>query len=80
MEHMESLIKGHFDEDPDHTMTRAKWEAIAEDSAKKASDAQELLCLKKNKEDVIQAKVIVAMPPLNATIEDHGPCGPRKPN
>ena len=41
MGHMESLVKGHFDEDPDRTMTSAEWEAIAEDSAKilKASDA-----------------------------------------
>ena len=37
MEHMESLVKGHFDEDSDRAMTRAEWEAIAEDSAKNAS-------------------------------------------
>ena len=28
MEHMESRVKGHFDEDPGHAMTRAEWEAI----------------------------------------------------
>ena len=39
MEHMESLIQGHFDEKPDRAMTRAEWDAIASDSAKKASDA-----------------------------------------
>ena len=43
MEHMESLIQGHFDEEPDRAMTRAEWDAIAQDSAKKASDARELL-------------------------------------
>ena len=37
MEHTESLVKGHFDEDPDRAMTRAEWEAIAVDSAKKAA-------------------------------------------
>ena len=63
MEHMESLVKGHFDEDPDRAMTRAEWEAIAVDSAKKASDARELLRLKKNEEDAIRAKAIAALPP-----------------
>ena len=63
MEHMESLVKGHFDEDPDRAMTRAEWEAIAVDSAKKAADARELLCLKKNEEDVIRARAITAQPP-----------------
>ena len=43
MEHLESLFKGHFDEEPDRAMTRLEWVAIAEDSAKKASDARELL-------------------------------------
>ena len=50
MEHMESLIQGHFDAEPDRaisSMTRAEWDAIASDSAKKASDARELLRLKK---------------------------------
>ena len=52
MEHMESLVKEHFDEDPDRAMTRVEREAIAEDSAKKlnASDARELLRLKKNED------------------------------
>ena len=63
MEHMESIVKGHFDDDPDRAMTRAEWEAIAEDSANKASDAQELLRLKKNEEDAIRAKAIAAAPP-----------------
>ena len=40
---MESLIQAHFDEDPDRAMARAEWGAIAVDSAKKASDARELL-------------------------------------
>ena len=31
MGHMDFLIKGHFDEDPDRAMTRAEWEAIAID-------------------------------------------------
>ena len=53
MEHngMESLVKGHFDEDPDRAMTRSKWEDIAEDSAKKASDSRELLRFKKKEEE-----------------------------
>ena len=63
MEHMESLVKGHFNEDPDRAMTRAEWEAIAEDSAKNASDARELLRLKKNEEDAIRARTIAAQPP-----------------
>ena len=36
---------------------------IAEDSAKKASDARELLRLKKNEEGAIRAKAIAAAPP-----------------
>ena len=62
MEHMGSLVRGHFDEDPDRTMTRAEWEAIAEDSAKKAADACELLCLKKKEKDELRAKAIAAQP------------------
>ena len=46
MEHTESLVKGYFDEDLDLAMPRSEWEAIAEDSAKKTSDALELLRLK----------------------------------
>ena len=58
MEHMESHVKGHFDEDPDRAMTRSEWEAIAQDSAKKAADARdrELLRLKKKEEDELRAK------------------------
>ena len=67
MEHTESLIKGLLDEDPDRAMTRAEWEAIAVDSAKKAADMRELLRellrLKKNQEDAIQARAIAAQPP-----------------
>ena len=43
MGHMLSLVRGHFDEDPCRAMTGAEWEAIAEDSAKKATDARELV-------------------------------------
>ena len=63
MEHIESLVRGHFDEDPDRAMTRAEWEAIAVDSAKKAADARELLRLKKNEEDAIRARANAAQPP-----------------
>ena len=48
---MESLVKGHFDEDPDRAMKRSEWEAIAEDSAKKASDTHELIRIKTKEED-----------------------------
>ena len=50
----QSLVRGRFDEDPDRAMTRAEWEAIAEESAKKAADARELLCLKKKEEDELK--------------------------
>ena len=60
MEHnvnvMESLIQGHFDEDPDCVMTRAEWDDIDVDSAKKASDARELLRLKQKEEDELRSK------------------------
>ena len=56
MEHMESLVKGHFDEDPDRAMARSEWEAIAQDSAKKAAGARELLRLKKKEDDEIREK------------------------
>ena len=62
MNHMESLATGHFDEEPDRVLKRAEWEAIAEDSAKKASDARELLRLKKKEEDELKAKAITASP------------------
>ena len=61
---MESLIQGHFDEDPDRAMTRAGKDATAVDSTKKASDARELLGLKtKKEEDELQAKVKVTATP-----------------
>ena len=63
MEHMESLVRGHFDEDPDRAMTRSEWEAIAEDSAKKAADGRELLRLKKREEDALRAKAVAIQPP-----------------
>ena len=78
MEHMDSLVRGHFDEDPDRTMTRAEWEAIAEDSAKKAADARELLRLKKKEEDEQRAKVIAAQPMPLKILARASPC--RKPN
>ena len=28
MEHMESIIQGHFDEDNDRALTRAEWDTI----------------------------------------------------
>ena len=72
MEHMESLVKGHFDGDPDRAMTRAEWGAIAVDSAKNAADARGLLRFKKNEEGAIRTAAGAA--------EDHGPSGPRKPD
>ena len=55
---MESLIQGHFDEDPDRAMARAEWDAIdiAVDSAKKASDARQLLRLEKKEEGELRVK------------------------
>ena len=53
---MESLVKGHLAEDPNRAMARSEWEAIAEDSEKKASNARELLRLKKKEEDELRAK------------------------
>ena len=78
VEHMEALVRGHFDEDPDRAMARAEWEAIPEDSAKKAADARELLRLTKKEEEELQAEAIAAH--AADTAEDHGPSGPRKPN
>ena len=50
---------------------RAEWEAIAEDSAKKASDARELLRLKKKEEDELKAKTIAASPaPLKIMVRE----------
>ena len=46
----------------DSAMTRAEWEAIAEDSAKKAAHARELLRLKTKEEDELRAKAIAAQP------------------
>ena len=59
---MESLVKGPFDEDPDRAMARSEWEAVAEDSAKKASDARELLRLKKKEEDELKARAKAITP------------------
>ena len=56
MEHMESLIQGHFLEEPDRAMTRAEWDVIAVDSAKEALDARKLHRLKKKEEDELRAK------------------------
>ena len=67
MEHMESLIQGHSDEDPDRAMTRAEWDAITVDSAKKASAARELLRLKKKVEGELRAKVKALAIPAAAT-------------
>ena len=39
----------------DRTMTTSEWEAIAQDSAKKAADARQLLRLKKKEEDGLRA-------------------------
>ena len=53
--------------------------AIAEDSAKKAADARELLRLKKNEEGVLRAKAVAAPPPtpqLNITAH----VAPESPN
>ena len=80
MEHMESLVTGHFDEDPDRAMTRVEWEAIAIDSAKTAADARELLHLKKNEEDAIRARprAIAAQPPTPLKIMTRA--APESPN
>ena len=50
MEHMEPLIQGHFDEDPDRTMTSVERDAITVNSRKKATDPRELLRMKKKKD------------------------------
>ena len=74
MEHRESLIQGHFDEEPDRAMTRAEWKAIAEDSAKKASDARELLRLKKKEEDEMRAKakaLVIPVTPNTIQVQAH---------
>ena len=47
MEHIESLIQGHFDEDPDRATLSVEWDTIAVDSAQKAPAARKLLQLKK---------------------------------
>ena len=69
---MESLGKGHFDEDPDHAMTRPAWAAIAQDSAKKAADTRELLRLKKKEVDEIREKAkAIAAPATPLQIMAH---------
>ena len=57
------MVRGHFDEDPDRAMTRAEWEVIAQDSAKKAADERELLRIKKKEEDELKAEAIAAQAP-----------------
>ena len=74
MEHMDSLIQGHFDEDANRAMMRAEWDAIAEDSAKKASDARELLRLKKKDEDELRAKakaLVIPATPNTIQVQTH---------
>ena len=44
-----------FYEDPDRVLTRAEWAAIDVDLAKKASDARELLWLKKKQENELRS-------------------------
>ena len=78
VEHMESLITGHFDEKPDRAMMRAEWEAVAEDSAKKASDACELLRLKKKEEDEMRAKakaLVIPATPNTIQVQAHQAVG-----
>ena len=58
MEHMESLVEGHFDEDPDH----ANHDKSRVYSSQQAADARELLRLKKKEEDEQRAKAIAAQP------------------
>ena len=70
MEYMEPLVKGHCDEQPDIAMTRSEWEATTEDSAKKASDARELLRFKKVGEDELRAEAKAIAPAAK-----HGPPG-----
>ena len=74
MEHMESLIRGHFDEEPDRALTRDERDAIARDSAKKASDAREFLRLQKKEEDELRAKAkakanTLAIPATPSTVQ-----------
>ena len=78
MEHMESLVRGHFDEEPDRALTRDEWDAIARDSAKKASDAREFLRLKKKEEDELREKakakasaLAIAETPSKVSVQAH---------
>ena len=51
MEHAESLMQGHFNEDPNCAMMRAEWVTIVVDSPKKACYAHKLLWLKQKEEE-----------------------------
>ena len=64
MEHTRSLVQENFDEGPGRAMTRSEWEAIAEDSAKSASDALELLRPKKKEEGELRAKAKALATPV----------------
>ena len=58
-------------------MTRAERDAIAHDSAKKASDARELLRLKKKEDDEMRAKAkALAIPAMPNTIQVQDFVGP----
>ena len=70
------MVKGHCDEEPDRAMTRAEWEATAEDPAKKASGARELLRLKKKEEGELKARAIAASPAPPKTMARAAPESP----
>ena len=57
-------------------MTKTEWEAIAEDSAKKAPDAREILRLKKKQEDALRARANAIAGP-SGTNTNHVLSGPR---
>ena len=74
MEHMESLIQGHFDDEPDRALTRAEWDAIAVDSAKKESDTRELFRLKKKEEGEMRTKakaLVIPTTPNTIQVQAH---------
>ena len=61
-------------------MTRSEWEAIAQDSAKKAADARELPSLKKKEEDELRAKAkAIAAPATPLQIMAHHDGAPVSP-
>ena len=77
MDHTESLVEGHFDEAPDRAMTRSEWEAIAQDSAKKAADARKLLRLKKEEAELrANAKALAAPATPLQTMAQAAPVSP----